>query len=206
VDVSGSSWLTSSPVTGFPIPPVVGLLPPGIVFHPATERCYGVFELGRWTVLLDCSIATRRTAAHYCAWHLREYWVLPAPGSIISGSAPAASRCSTWLRRLRTVGPHASSGELALFPRRRRLSSCWPYCRKRSGPPSLALVRRCRMRAAGTRRGAGCAHEDRACRRTLLTLRPLLAFRSAASFSVHAAPPCTEFFTAFPSAPALLPR
>jgi 8-oxo-dGTP pyrophosphatase MutT (NUDIX family) len=104
VDVLGrlADFITG---TGFRITPVVGLLPPGMVFHPAPNEVDAVFELPL-DVLLDRDAPKRQR--HYVRGIWREYWVWPHPDHYIWGATAAI--LVHLAQKLRTVGPHASSG------------------------------------------------------------------------------------------------
>ena len=104
VDVLGrlADFITG---TGFRITPVVGLLPPGMVFHPAPSEVDAVFELPI-DVLLDPDAPQRQR--HYVRGIWREYWVWPHPDHYIWGATAAI--LVHLAQKLRTVGPHASSG------------------------------------------------------------------------------------------------
>jgi hypothetical protein len=91
--------------TGFRITPVVGLLPPGMVFHPAPHEVDVVFELPL-DVLLDRDAPQRQR--HYVRGIWREYWVWPHPDHYIWGATAAI--LVHLAQKLRTVRPHASSG------------------------------------------------------------------------------------------------
>ena len=104
VDVLGrlADFITG---TGFRITPVVGLLPPGMVFHPAPNEVDAVFELPL-DVLLDRDAPKRQR--HYVRGIWREHWVWPHPDHYIWGATAAI--LMHLAQKLRTVGPHASSG------------------------------------------------------------------------------------------------
>ena len=104
VDVLGrlADFITG---TGFRITPVVGLLPPGMVFHPAPNEVDVVFELPL-DVLLDPDAPQRQR--HYVRGIWREYWVWPHPDHYIWGATAAI--LVHLAQKLRTVGPHASAG------------------------------------------------------------------------------------------------
>ena len=91
--------------TGFRITPVLGLLPPGIVYQPAPTRG------GRGVRAADRRAARSRRAAAP-APHVRgvwrEYWVWPHPDHYIWGATAAI--LVHLAQKLRAVGPHASPG------------------------------------------------------------------------------------------------
>jgi 8-oxo-dGTP pyrophosphatase MutT (NUDIX family) len=91
--------------TGFRITPVVGVLPPGIVFQPAPTEVDVVFELPL-EVLLDPDAPRRQR--HHVRGIWREYWVWPHPDHYIWGATAAI--LVHLAQKLRTVGPHASAG------------------------------------------------------------------------------------------------
>jgi 8-oxo-dGTP pyrophosphatase MutT (NUDIX family) len=72
--------------TGYRITPVVGLLPPGLVLHPAPKEVESVFELPV-DVLLDPQAPRREF--HESRGNLREYWVWPHPDHFIWGATAA---------------------------------------------------------------------------------------------------------------------
>jgi len=72
--------------TGYLVTPIVGLLPPGLTFHPAPEEVDAVFELPL-SVLLDPDAPVRRRAHFRGAW--REFWVWPHPEHYIWGATAA---------------------------------------------------------------------------------------------------------------------
>jgi 8-oxo-dGTP pyrophosphatase MutT (NUDIX family) len=72
--------------TGYRITPVVGLLPPGLTFHPSPHEVESVFELPI-EVLLDPDAPQRRS--HHRHGNLREYWVWPHPDHYIWGATAA---------------------------------------------------------------------------------------------------------------------
>jgi 8-oxo-dGTP pyrophosphatase MutT (NUDIX family) len=72
--------------TGYIITPVIGLLPPGLAFHPSPDEVEAVFEFP-FSVLLDPE-APRRQKQHVRGqW--REYWVWPHPDHFIWGATAA---------------------------------------------------------------------------------------------------------------------
>jgi 8-oxo-dGTP pyrophosphatase MutT (NUDIX family) len=72
--------------TGYRISPVVGLIPPGLIYDPSPEEVEAVFELPV-SVLLDPE-APRRQRQHVRGrW--REYWVWPHPDHFIWGATAA---------------------------------------------------------------------------------------------------------------------
>jgi 8-oxo-dGTP pyrophosphatase MutT (NUDIX family) len=72
--------------TGYLVTPIVGLLPPGLTFHPAPDEVDAVFELPL-SVLLDPAAPVRRRAHFRGAW--REFWVWPHPEHYIWGATAA---------------------------------------------------------------------------------------------------------------------
>jgi 8-oxo-dGTP pyrophosphatase MutT (NUDIX family) len=72
--------------TGYRITPVVGLLPPGLTFHPSPHEVESVFELPI-DVLLDPQAPRRQR--HETHGNLREYWVWPHPDHYIWGATAA---------------------------------------------------------------------------------------------------------------------
>jgi 8-oxo-dGTP pyrophosphatase MutT (NUDIX family) len=72
--------------TGYRITPVVGLLPSGLVLHPAPKEVESVFELPV-DVLLDPQAPRREF--HESRGNLREYWVWPHPDHFIWGATAA---------------------------------------------------------------------------------------------------------------------
>jgi len=72
--------------TGYLVTPIVGLLPPGLSFHPAPDEVDAVFELPL-SVLLDPAAPVRRRAHFRGAW--REFWVWPHPEHYIWGATAA---------------------------------------------------------------------------------------------------------------------
>lgn len=72
--------------TGFRITPVVGLLPPGLVFRPAPEEVEAVFQLPL-ARLLDPSAPQRHNSQD--GPRSREYWVWPHPEHFIWGATAA---------------------------------------------------------------------------------------------------------------------
>jgi 8-oxo-dGTP pyrophosphatase MutT (NUDIX family) len=72
--------------TGYRITPVVGLLPPGLTFHPSPHEVEWVFELPI-DVLLDPDAPQRRSDRRH--GNLREYWVWPHPDHYIWGATAA---------------------------------------------------------------------------------------------------------------------
>ncbi len=72
--------------TGYRITPVVGLLPPGLVFRPSPHEVEAVFELPV-TVLLDPDAPRRQRQHVRGVW--RDYWVWPHPDHFIWGATAA---------------------------------------------------------------------------------------------------------------------
>jgi len=72
--------------TGYRITPVVGLLPPGLVYHPSPHEVEAVFELPV-SVLLDPDAPRRQR--HHVRGVWREYWVWPHPDHYIWGATAA---------------------------------------------------------------------------------------------------------------------
>jgi 8-oxo-dGTP pyrophosphatase MutT (NUDIX family) len=72
--------------TGYRVTPIVGLLPPGLIFHPAPDEVDAVFELPL-SVLLDPAAPERRRAHFRGRW--REFWVWPHPEHYIWGATAA---------------------------------------------------------------------------------------------------------------------
>jgi 8-oxo-dGTP pyrophosphatase MutT (NUDIX family) len=72
--------------TGYRITPVVGLLPPGLVFRPSPHEVEAVFELSV-TVLLDPDAPRRQRQHVRGVW--RDYWVWPHPDHFIWGATAA---------------------------------------------------------------------------------------------------------------------
>lgn len=92
--------------TGFRITPILGLLPPGIVFQPAPTEVDAVFELPV-DVLLDPNAPQRQR--HFVRGGWREYWVWPHPDHYIWGATAAI--LVHLAQKLRTGGPpHVSAG------------------------------------------------------------------------------------------------
>ena len=73
--------------TGYRITPVVGLLPPGLVYHPSPHEVEAVFELPV-SVLLDPDAPRRQR--HHVRGVWREYWVWPHPDHYIWGATAAS--------------------------------------------------------------------------------------------------------------------
>jgi 8-oxo-dGTP pyrophosphatase MutT (NUDIX family) len=72
--------------TGYRITPVLGLLPPGLIYQPSEDEVESVFELPM-RVVLDPD-APRRQRQHVKGeW--REYWVWPHPDHYIWGATAA---------------------------------------------------------------------------------------------------------------------
>jgi len=72
--------------TGYRITPVVGLLPPGLVYHPSPHEVEAVFELPV-SVLLDPDAPRRQR--HHVRGVWRDYWVWPHPDHYIWGATAA---------------------------------------------------------------------------------------------------------------------
>ena len=72
--------------TGYRITPVVGLLPPGLVYHPSAHEVEAVFELPV-SVLLDPDAPRRQR--HHVRGVWRDYWVWPHPDHYIWGATAA---------------------------------------------------------------------------------------------------------------------
>jgi 8-oxo-dGTP pyrophosphatase MutT (NUDIX family) len=72
--------------TGYRITPVVGLLPPNLVYDPSPHEVEAVFELPI-TVLLDPEAPRRQRQHVRGVW--REYWVWPHPEHFIWGATAA---------------------------------------------------------------------------------------------------------------------
>lgn len=72
--------------TGYRITPVIGLLPPGLIYQPSPHEVESVFELPL-DVLLDPA-APRRQRQHV-GGQWREYWVWPHPEHYIWGATAA---------------------------------------------------------------------------------------------------------------------
>jgi 8-oxo-dGTP pyrophosphatase MutT (NUDIX family) len=72
--------------TGYRITPVIGLLPPGLIYRPSPHEVEAVFEFP-FSVLLDPE-APRRQKQHVRD-HWREYWVWPHPDHFIWGATAA---------------------------------------------------------------------------------------------------------------------
>ncbi len=72
--------------TGYRITPIIGLLPPGLVYRPSPHEVESVFELPIG-VLLDPD-APRRQRQHV-GGHWREYWVWPHSEHFIWGATAA---------------------------------------------------------------------------------------------------------------------
>ncbi len=72
--------------TGYRITPVLGLLPPDLVYRPAPEEVEAVFELPM-SVLLDPAAPRQRRAHYRGRW--RSFWVWPHPDYYIWGATAA---------------------------------------------------------------------------------------------------------------------
>jgi 8-oxo-dGTP pyrophosphatase MutT (NUDIX family) len=72
--------------TGYRITPVIGLLPPGLIYQPSPDEVEDVFELPI-DVLLDPAAPKRQR--HHVDGHWREYWVWPHPDHYIWGATAA---------------------------------------------------------------------------------------------------------------------
>ena len=72
--------------TGFRITPVVGLLPPGLAFHPSPHEVEAVFELPL-SVLLDPDAPQMRERE--VQGRRRDFWVWPHPRHYIWGATAA---------------------------------------------------------------------------------------------------------------------
>ena len=85
--------------TGYRITPVLGLLPPDLLYRPSPHEVEAVFELPLH-VLLDPD-APRRQRQHV-RWEWREYWVWPHPEHFIWGATAAI--LVHLARKLRSAG------------------------------------------------------------------------------------------------------
>ena len=72
--------------TGYRITPVLGLLPPGLIYRPSPHEVEAVFELPLH-VLLDPDAPRRQRQHVHGEW--REYWVWPHPDHFIWGATAA---------------------------------------------------------------------------------------------------------------------
>lgn len=72
--------------TGFRITPVIGLVPPGLVFHPSPNEVEAVFEL-ELSVLLDPAAPQKRRRE--VGGRRRDFWVWPHPEHYIWGATAA---------------------------------------------------------------------------------------------------------------------
>ena len=72
--------------TGYRITPVIGLLPPGLIYRPSPHEVDEVFEFPL-TVLMDPDAPKRQKQHVKGAW--REYWVWPHPEHFIWGATAA---------------------------------------------------------------------------------------------------------------------
>jgi 8-oxo-dGTP pyrophosphatase MutT (NUDIX family) len=72
--------------TGYRITPILGLLPPGLVYVPSPDEVEAVFELP-FSVLLDP--AAPRREIHSSQGRLREFWVWPHPDHFVWGATAA---------------------------------------------------------------------------------------------------------------------
>lgn len=72
--------------TGYRITPILGLLPPGLVYAPSPDEVEAVFELP-FSVLLDP--AAPRREMHAARGRVREYWVWPHPEHFVWGATAA---------------------------------------------------------------------------------------------------------------------
>jgi 8-oxo-dGTP pyrophosphatase MutT (NUDIX family) len=73
--------------TGFRITPVVGLLPPGLIYRPSPHEVEAVFEL-ELSVLLDPD-APQLKARELVGGRRRDFWVWPHPKHYIWGATAA---------------------------------------------------------------------------------------------------------------------
>jgi 8-oxo-dGTP pyrophosphatase MutT (NUDIX family) len=89
--------------TGYRITPVLGLLPPGLLFRVSPREVEAVFELPIG-ILLDPRAPHRQR--HNVRGHWREYWVWPHPDHYIWGATAAI--LVHLAQKLRAAGPHAS--------------------------------------------------------------------------------------------------
>ena len=72
--------------TGYRITPVIGLVPPGLIYRPSPHEVDEVFEFPL-TVLMDPDAPKRQKQHVKGAW--REYWVWPHPDHFIWGATAA---------------------------------------------------------------------------------------------------------------------
>lgn len=91
--------------TGYRITPILGLLPPGLLFRPTPEEVDAVFEFPLH-VLLDPTAPKRQR--HHVRGLWREYWVWPHPEHYIWGATAAI--LVHLAQKLLAVGPHAAAG------------------------------------------------------------------------------------------------
>jgi 8-oxo-dGTP pyrophosphatase MutT (NUDIX family) len=89
--------------TGYRITPVLGLLPPDLLFRVSPREVEAVFELPIG-ILLDPRAPHRQR--HNVRGHWREYWVWPHPDHYIWGATAAI--LVHLAQKLRAAGPHAS--------------------------------------------------------------------------------------------------